>query len=70
MFQVDAVTDRPFAGNPAAMRVLDGWLPDDLTPKIAAENNLAEAAVAKPHAGGDWGLRWCLTGPGGRAATG
>lgn len=52
------------------MRVLDGWLPDDLTPKIAAENNLAEAAVAKPHAGGDWGLRWCLTGPGGRAATG
>lgn len=59
MFQVDAFTDRLFAGNPAAVLVLDDWLPDDLMLKIAAENNLAETAFTRPRPDGGWDLRWC-----------
>ncbi len=44
LYQVDAFTDHPFAGNPAAVCPLDTWLPDDLLQKIAAENNLSETA--------------------------
>lgn len=58
MFQVDAFTDRVFAGNPAAVLVLDDWLPDDLMLAIAQENNLAETAFAKARADGAWDLRW------------
>ncbi|KQW61021.1 hypothetical protein ASD02_23050 [Ensifer sp. Root1252] len=41
MYQVDAFTDRLFAGNPAAVLVLDDWLPDELMLAITHENNLA-----------------------------
>jgi PhzF family phenazine biosynthesis protein len=44
IFQVDAFTDRLFAGNPAAICPLATWLPDDLMQNIAAENNLSETA--------------------------
>ena len=44
IFQVDAFTDKPFGGNPAAVVPLDAWLADDLMLKIAAENNLSETA--------------------------
>ena len=47
MYQVDAFSDRVFGGNPAAVLVLDKWLPDTLMPSIAAENNLAETAFVK-----------------------
>jgi PhzF family phenazine biosynthesis protein len=43
-FEVAAFTDRPFAGNPAGVCILDEWLPDDVMQAIAAENNLAETA--------------------------
>lgn len=44
-FQVDAFTDRPFTGNPAAVIPLDSWPDDDgLLQAIAEENNLAETA--------------------------
>ncbi|MEY2526956.1 MAG: hypothetical protein QOE73_1727 [Verrucomicrobiota bacterium] len=44
-FQVLAFTNRPFAGNPAGVCLLqDEWLPDELMQKIAAENNLPETA--------------------------
>lgn len=58
MYQVDAFTDRIFAGNPAAVLILDEWLPDSLMQSIAQENNLAETAFAcsRPHRGFD--LRW------------
>lgn len=59
MFQVDAFTDRLFAGNPAAVLVLDDWLPDALMLNIAAENNLAETAFTRPRPDGGWDLRWC-----------
>lgn len=58
MYQVDAFTDRLFAGNPAAVLVLDDWLPDDLMLAIARENNLAETAFVKPAGDGAWDLRW------------
>lgn len=44
LYQVDAFTDRIFAGNPAAVCPLTEWLPDALMQKIAMENNLAETA--------------------------
>ncbi|WP_312891237.1 PhzF family phenazine biosynthesis protein [Mesorhizobium silamurunense] len=58
MYQVDAFTDRLFAGNPAAVLVLDEWLPDDLMLAITQENNLAETAFVKARSDGAWDLRW------------
>jgi PhzF family phenazine biosynthesis protein len=57
MFQIDAFTDRRFAGNPAAVVLLEQKLTDDVMQKIGAENNLAETAFLLP--GDDvWSLRW------------
>ena len=58
--QVDAFADRPFTGNPAAVMMLDAWLPDDVLQAIAAENNLSETAFLIPDASGaaDYELRW------------
>lgn len=58
MYQVDAFTDRLFAGNPAAVLVLDDWLPNNLMLAIAQENNLAETAFVKARPDGAWDLRW------------
>ncbi len=44
IYQIDAFTDERFRGNPAAVCLLDGWLPDKTLQDIAAENNLAETA--------------------------
>ncbi|MEM1321563.1 MAG: PhzF family phenazine biosynthesis protein [Bacteroidota bacterium] len=57
IYQVDAFTDRPFGGNPAAVCPLDEWLPDALMQNIALENNLAETAFYVPTAGG-FHIRW------------
>ncbi|MBC8158727.1 MAG: PhzF family phenazine biosynthesis protein [Alphaproteobacteria bacterium] len=57
IFQIDAFTDKVFAGNPAAVCPLDQWLSDDQMQKIALENNLAETAFFV--ADGDaYALRW------------
>lgn len=58
MYQVDAFTDRLFAGNPAAVLVVDDWLADDLMLAVARENNLAETAFVRPRPDGAWDLRW------------
>ena len=50
-FHVDAFTDRPFAGNPAAVVPLDAWLPDATMQAIAAELNLSETAFFAPEPG-------------------
>jgi predicted PhzF superfamily epimerase YddE/YHI9 len=47
--QVDAFTSRLFGGNPAAVVLLDAWLPEGVMQAIAAENNLAETAFVIPH---------------------
>ena len=57
LWQIDAFTDRVFSGNPAAVCVLAGWLPDETLAAIAAENNLSETAfLVKEPAG--WRIRW------------
>jgi predicted PhzF superfamily epimerase YddE/YHI9 len=57
MFQVDAFAERLFAGNPAAVLILNDWLDDALMQAIAAENNLSETAFARRHGPG-FDLRW------------
>ena len=41
---VDAFTDKPFSGNPAAVCVMDKWVSEDAMMKLAMENNLSETA--------------------------
>ncbi len=57
LWQVDAFTDRPLTGNPAAVVPLDAWLSDERMQAIARENNLSETAflVREPEA---WHIRW------------
>ncbi len=57
LYQIDAFTSRMFSGNPAAVVLLDAWLPDDALRAIAAENNLAETAFVIRH-GEVMPLRW------------
>ena len=57
IFQVDAFTNKPFGGNPAAVVPLDAWLPDETMLAIAAENNLAETAFFVK-SGDVYELRW------------
>jgi PhzF family phenazine biosynthesis protein len=57
IFQLDAFTRRRFAGNPAAVVLLDRFLEDELLLAIAAENNLAETAFLVAD-GGEYRLRW------------
>jgi len=57
LYQVDAFADRPFAGNPAAVCLLDApaevaWMQD-----VAREMNLSETAFVSPREGG-FDLRW------------
>lgn len=61
LFQVDAFTDRVFAGNPAAVVPLTEWLPDTDLQAMALENNLAETAYFIPMPDDpryDFHLRW------------
>ncbi len=60
--QIDAFTDRVFAGNPAACMIVDEEFSADLMQKIAMENNLAETAYAIPRGEGRYGLRWFTPG--------
>ncbi len=57
LFQVDAFTAVPFAGNPAAVCVLETDLEPSLMQKIAAEMNLSETAFVRPE-GDSHLLRW------------
>jgi PhzF family phenazine biosynthesis protein len=57
LYQVDAFTDRLFAGAPAAVVPLEAWLPDATLQAIAAENNLAETAFFLRETK-DYALRW------------
>ncbi|MFI8997270.1 PhzF family phenazine biosynthesis protein [Streptomyces sp. NPDC053542] len=60
---VNAFTDRPFAGNPAGVVLLDGpSFPDQhWLQQVAAQVNLSETAFALPlpdSEEADWALRW------------
>lgn len=55
--QVDAFSDRPFAGNPAMVYRLDQWLEDGLMQQVAAEHNLAKTAFVVAEDDG-YRIRW------------
>jgi PhzF family phenazine biosynthesis protein len=57
IYQVDAFTDRPFAGNPAAVCILDEYGEDSWMQSVAMEMNLSETAfLVRREDGLD--LRW------------
>jgi PhzF family phenazine biosynthesis protein len=57
--QVDAFTGEPFAGNPAAVCVLDSPREERWMAAVAREMNLAETAfLVKDIEAGTFGLRW------------
>ncbi len=60
--QVDAFTNKPFSGNPAAVCVTEQPLEDGLMQAIAAEMNLSETAFLHPikddAVEGGYSLRW------------
>ena len=57
LYQVDAFTSRVFGGNPAAVCLLDQFLPDATMQSIGNENNLSETAFLVPN-GERFHLRW------------
>jgi PhzF family phenazine biosynthesis protein len=57
LFHVDAFTDRPFAGNPAAVCLLPAWREDRWLQAVAREMNLSETAFLVRKADG-FDLRW------------
>jgi PhzF family phenazine biosynthesis protein len=56
-FQIDAFTDVPFKGNPAAVCLLEEDIPSEVMQQIAMENNLAETAFLLKVENG-YSLRW------------
>lgn len=58
---VDAFTNKPFSGNPAAVCVMDSWPTEEAMMKLAMENNLSETAfIVKEEKG--YHLRWFTPG--------
>lgn len=58
IFQVDAFTARPFAGNPAAVCLLERPGESSWMQAVAAEMNLSETAFLHPRGGAEYDLRW------------
>jgi PhzF family phenazine biosynthesis protein len=64
LYQVDAFTDTPFRGNPAAVCLMEEEADDATLQAIAAENNLSETAFLWAEGGGgfeeagSYHLRW------------
>ena len=61
IYQVDAFASKVFQGNPAAVCILDAWLPDSLMQNIAMENNLSETAFLVK-SGAHYEIRWFTPG--------
>jgi PhzF family phenazine biosynthesis protein len=57
IYQVDAFTDRPFQGNPAAVCILERARDESWMQDVAREMNLSETAFLTPQEDG-FGLRW------------
>jgi PhzF family phenazine biosynthesis protein len=58
IYQVDAFTDRPFAGNPAGVCILPSPADDAWMRAVAAEMSLSETAFLVRRPDGDFDLRW------------
>ena len=59
LYVVDAFTDKPFAGNPAAVCVLDRWPSAEWLQLVGREMNLSETAFLVRRGDGEFDLRWC-----------
>ena len=57
LYHIDAFTDKPFSGNPAAVCFLDEQRENSWMQKIAMEMNLSETAFAWPKGDG-YELKW------------
>jgi len=57
-YVVDTFTDRLFAGNPAAVCLLERWPGDELLLLMARENALSHTAFLLPLGGDRWQMRW------------
>jgi PhzF family phenazine biosynthesis protein len=57
LFHIDAFTEKPFAGNPAAVCLLDGPRAEEWMQQVATEMNLSETAFVYSE-GADFRLRW------------
>jgi len=60
-YVVDAFAEKLFEGNPAAVCIMENWIPDGIMQKIATENNLSETAFAVKEGDG-YRLRWFTPG--------
>jgi PhzF family phenazine biosynthesis protein len=58
IFTIDAFTDRPFCGNPAATVLVEEFPADELMQQIAMEMNLSETAFARKIDNNIFQLRW------------
>jgi PhzF family phenazine biosynthesis protein len=58
MWIIDAFTPVAFRGNPAAVVLMDTFLPDAQLQRMAAIANLSETAFVVPVTGQDYKLRW------------
>ena len=57
IYQVDAFSSKVFGGNPAAVCLINEWLPEKLMQQIGMENNLSETAFLVKE-GKDYHIRW------------
>jgi len=57
VYIVDAFSNGPFTGNPAAVCPLDTWLPTPVMQSIAAQHNLSETAFFV-NENGQYHIRW------------
>jgi predicted PhzF superfamily epimerase YddE/YHI9 len=55
---IDAFTEVPFAGNPAAVCLLPEWATDEWLQNVGGEINLSETAFLVHRAGTEFELRW------------
>lgn len=55
---VDAFSAHPFAGNPAAVVLVEQWPEEDVMQAVAGELHLSETAFVVPRSDGQYDLRW------------
>jgi len=58
IYQVDAFAEKPFAGNPAGVCILEKPADENLMQLVAMEMNLSETAFVVRRDDGDFDLRW------------
>ena len=58
IYQIDAFADKPFAGNPAGVCILDRPADEVWMQSVAMEMNLSETAFVVRREDGDFDLRW------------